>query len=168
MLDFPQGVSGFGGIMETSLFQQLKKVGIDEEIAYQVSASLDPDYNASKKDVLVMQETILQMQMKSDQNYHELRREMTGVRSEIAEVRSDLHHDIAGVRSDLHHEITKVRSDLHHEISGVRSDLRQEIAGVHSDLRHDIHTTINRQYILTFGGILMTIATVVAVNWYFH
>ena len=114
--------------MAESLFKQLKKIGIDEETAHKVSASLDPDYNASKKDVLVMQETILQLQMKSEESYHELRRE------------------IAEVRSDLRHEISEVRSDL----------------------RHDIHTNINRQYILTFGGLLMTIAAVVAVNWYFH
>ena len=36
------------------------------------------------------------------------------------------------------------------------------------DLKVDIHSTINRQFILTFGGLFTTIATVVAVNWYFH
>ena len=121
--------------MTESLFKQLKKVGIDEETAYQVSASLDPDYNASQKDVLVMQETILQLQLKSEESYHELRREITEVR-------------------------LKSEANFH--------ELRHEIGEVRSDLRHDIHTNINRQYILTFGGLLMTIATVVAVNWYFH
>ncbi len=117
--------------MPKSLFTQLKKLGVDEETACQVSASLDPDYNASKKDVLVMQEAILQVQAKNEENYHALRLEISDTRKEI---------------SDTRHEI----SDTRHE------------------LRHEIHTSINRQYIITFGSLLITIATVLAVNWYFR
>ncbi len=103
--------------MPKSLFTQLKKLGVDEETACQVSASLDPDYNASKKDVLVMQEAILQVQAKNEESYYALRQEI---------------------------------SDTRHE------------------LRHEIHISINRQYIITFGSLLITIATVLAVNWYFR
>ncbi len=110
--------------MPKSLFAQLKKLGVDEETACQVSASLDPDYNASKKDVLVMQEAILQVQSKNEENYHALRLEI--------------------------------------------SDTRKEISDTRHELRHEIHTSINRQYIITFGSLLITIATVLAVNWYFR
>lgn len=55
--------------MADSLFQQLKHIGIDEELACQVSASLDPDHNASKQDVLVLHEAILPVQAKSDERY---------------------------------------------------------------------------------------------------
>ena len=103
--------------MPESLFAQLKKLGIDEELASQVSASLDPDYNASKKDILVMQEAMLQLQSKTDERYYELKMEIKDVRSELAT---------------------------------------------------EIHTTINRQYLVTFGCALLTIASVLAVNWYFH
>ena len=92
--------------MPDSLFTQLKKIGIDEELAHQVSASLDPDHNASKKDVLIMQEAMLQlqvrtdtqfkefqeryyeMQQKSDARYYELKTEMT---KGFADVRSEMH-----------------------------------------------------------------------------
>ena len=40
--------------MSQSLYHELKKIGIDEELAGKVSASLDPEYNATKKDILVM------------------------------------------------------------------------------------------------------------------
>ena len=135
--------------METSLFQQLKKIGIDEETAHQVSASLDPDYNASKKDVLVMQEAILRAQVKSDESFKELHKEIADVRAGVADVRADM----ADVRTEMRTHI---------------SDVRREIVDVRSELLTEIHTTINQQYFLTFGGLLMTIATVVAVNWYFH
>ncbi len=57
--------------MADSLFQQLKRIGIDEELAHQVGVSLDPDHNASKKDVLVMQKAILQLQARTDDRYNE-------------------------------------------------------------------------------------------------
>ena len=114
--------------MAQSLFVQLKNIGIEEELAHQVSASLDPDYNASKKDVLAMQETILQMQLKSEENHSHLQ--------------------------------SSIEKNYH--------ELRCEVMEVKSELRSEIHTTINRQYLLTFGGLLITIVTVVAVNWYFH
>ncbi len=68
--------------MSRQPYDQLQKVGIDEELAYQVSVFLDPDYIASKKDILVMQEAILQMQMqmRTDQNFHKLRNEIADVR----------------------------------------------------------------------------------------
>ena len=58
--------------MTKSLFVELKQLGVEEELAAKVSASLDPDYNANKKDILVMQEAIMQVQVRSDARYHEL------------------------------------------------------------------------------------------------
>ncbi|MGI9279928.1 MAG: hypothetical protein ACR2PX_09890 [Endozoicomonas sp.] len=90
--------------MAESLFAQLKKIGIDEELAHQVSASLDPDYNASKKDVLIMQEAIMQVQLKSESSYNTLRAEISDARSEVTDVRSevaDVRNDVAGVRSEV-------------------------------------------------------------------
>ena len=98
--------------MEKSLYQELKRIGIDDELAHQVSASLDPDYNASKKDVLVMQEAIMQVQLQSERSYQSLR-------SDIVDVRSEMH-------------------------------------------------SINRQFIFAFGGMVVTILSVLAINIYFH
>ncbi len=105
--------------MADSLFSELVRIGIDKEVAHKISASLEPDYNASKKDVLVMQEAIMKVQLQSEHSYNNLCSEIHDVRSEIIDVRSDLH-------------------------------------------------AINRQFIIAFGGMLVTIATVVTVNWYFH
>ena len=121
--------------MAESLFAQLKQVGIDEELASQVSASLDPAYHATKKDLLVMQEAMLQIQLQMERNQHQ------------AELNSE-----------------KIRS----EINDVRSELKADIKDVRSELRTEIHTTINRQYLVTFGSALLTIASVLAINWYFH
>ncbi|WP_257292103.1 hypothetical protein [Endozoicomonas sp. ONNA1] len=61
--------------MSQTLFKELKNIGIDEELAAKVSASLDPDHNASKKDVLIMQEAILQHQVRSDQKMADMKAE---------------------------------------------------------------------------------------------
>ncbi|OQX35614.1 MAG: hypothetical protein B0D91_10505 [Oceanospirillales bacterium LUC14_002_19_P2] len=80
--------------MSKSLYEELKRVGIDETLAYDVSLSLDPDHNASKKDILMLQEAILQVQLTTESRYHELKHE-------ISDVRSDLHKEIAGVRTEM-------------------------------------------------------------------
>ncbi|WP_257282277.1 hypothetical protein [Endozoicomonas sp. ISHI1] len=90
-----------GVVMEKSLFSELKRIGIDEELASRVSASLDPEYNASKKDILVLQEAMLQIQARTDERYHELRIDMhkgfTDLRAEITDVRND----VATVRAEM-------------------------------------------------------------------
>ena len=132
--------------MPESLFAQLRQVGIDEELASQVSASLDPAYNATKKDLLVMQEAMLQIQLQMERNQQQAELSFQSLKSDIKDVRSELKADIKDVRSELKADIKDVRSEL----------------------RTEIHTTINRQYLVTFGSALLTIASVLAVNWYFH
>ena len=109
--------------MTKTLFTELKRIGIDEELAAKVSASLDPDYNASKKDVLIMQEALMQVELRNDARYHELNNKIEGVKSEM-------HQGFASMRT--------------------------EIAGM------------NRQYLITFGGLISTIVAVFLVNLYFH
>ena len=120
--------------MPDSLFTQLKKIGIDEELAHQVSASLDPDYNASKKDVLIMQEAILQLQVRTDAQFKEFQQ--------------------------LHHELQQKSDDRYYE-------LKTEMTQGFADVRSEMHRML-RQYWITFGGLITTIISVFAVNWYFH
>ena len=109
--------------MSKTLFTELTNIGIDQELAAKVSASLDPDYNASKKDVLLMQEAIMQVELRNDARYHELN-------NKVEAVKTEMHQGFAGMRT--------------------------EIAGM------------NRQYLITFGGLISTIVTVFLVNLYFH
>ncbi len=127
--------------MSETLFADLKQIGIKEELAARVSSALDPDHIATKKDVLIMQEALLQhqkqmmdeyrhLEQKSDERYYELKTEMVkgfaGVRTEFAEVRTEM------------------------------ADIRSEMGSMH------------RQYWITFGGLITTLISVFAVNWYFH
>ncbi|WP_257263871.1 hypothetical protein [Endozoicomonas sp. ONNA2] len=92
--------------MTDSLFQQLKNIGIDGELAHQVSASLDPDHNASKKDMLVLQEAILQIQARTDERYYELKADLT---QSISDLRIDLSREI----NHLTRDITDTRIEIH-------------------------------------------------------
>ena len=123
--------------MAKSLSNELKRIGIDEELAAEVGASLDPDYNANKKDVLMMQEaimkvqeTIMQVQMRTDNCYHEL------------------NNKIEAVKSEMHSEFASIRT----EMAGIRTEM----------------ASMNRQYLITFGGLITTIVAVFLVNFYFH
>ena len=102
--------------MNKNLYNDLKRIGIDDELAHRVDKSLDPEHVATKQDLLVMQETILQTQLHTENRYH----------------------------------------DLSSKIDKVSSDLRVEIAA------------ISRQFWITFAGLITTILSVFAVNWYFH
>ena len=53
--------------MSESLFNDLRRIGIDEELTHRVGASLNPDHNASKKDALVMQ-----VQLQNTDRHHQL------------------------------------------------------------------------------------------------
>ncbi len=134
--------------MAESLFSELRRIGIDEEVAAKVSISLDPDYIATKKDVLVMQEALLQHQARTDERYFELKTEMirgfADLKADIADVRTE----VAGGKAELRAEVADVRSDV--------ANVRSEVGSMH------------RQYWITFGGLITTILTVFAVNWYFH
>ena len=87
--------------MEQSLFSQLKAIGIDEELAASVSNSLDPDYNASKKDVLVMQEAMMQVQLQSERSYNNLLLEITNVRTDLRSEIADVRAEVADVRAEV-------------------------------------------------------------------
>ena len=142
--------------MEKSLFSELKRIGIDEELAVSVSASLDPDHNASKKDVLVMQEAIMQIQLQSERSY-------LALKSDITDLRSEMRTEISDLRSEVRTEISGLRSEMQTEISGLRSEMHKETGGIRSELGN-----MHRQYWITFGGLITTIISVFVVNWYFH
>ena len=127
--------------MTESLFQQLKQIGIDDELAHQVAASLDPDHNASKKDVLVLQEAILQVQARTDERYHQHRLESD---QRYHELRAGIH----ALKEDIDKSI--------HELKDAMSDIRIEF--------HSRH----RQAIYAFGTLLASIFTVLLVNFYLH
>lgn len=109
--------------MKNNLYENLKRIGIDETLAHQVDKSLSPEHVATKQELLVMQETILQTQLHAENRYHELSTSL---------------------------------QQLNGKIDRVGSDLRVEIAA------------ISRQFWITFGGLITTVLSVFAVNWYFH
>ena len=77
-----------------------------------------------------VQETIMQVQMRTDNRYHEL------------------NNKIEAVKSEMHSEFASIRT----EMAGIRTDI----------------ASMNRQYLITFGGLITTIVAVFLVNFYFH
>ncbi len=130
---------------EKNLYQQLKAIGIDEELAHQVDKSLSPEHVATKSDFLVMQEAILQVQLRGEDRYQELRTEMH-------QNRQDLQIEMQQVQHNLQGNITA----LDNKIERTGAELRVEIAAM------------SRQFGITFFGLALTILSVFAVNWYFH
>ncbi len=127
--------------MGKSLFAELKAIGIDDETTAHVQASLNGEHYATKNDMLAMQRLLFEQHEKMMNGF-------TNIKNEIADVRTELKTDITEVRTEL----AGVRSEVKSEIA----DVRAEIGGMH------------RQYWITFGGLITTIISVFAVNWYYH
>ena len=129
----------FGGTsMATSLYKELTRIGIDDELAHNVDKALDPAHVATKEDVVIMQEAILQTQLKAESRYHEL------------------NNKIDTVNHSWNNKIDVRYHELDSKMDRGFADLRAEIA------------SMNRQYLVTFGGLITTILTVFLVNLYFH
>ncbi|MFK0574100.1 hypothetical protein [Endozoicomonas sp.] len=68
---------------------------------------------------------------------------------------------------DRYHELQARTDSRHYElkiemIKGF-SDIRKEITDVRTEVG-----SMHRQYWITFGGLIITIASVLAINWYYH
>ena len=161
-------------LVTESLFQQLKQIGIDDELAHQVAASLDPDHNATKKDVLVLQEAILQVQARTDERYHQHRFE-SDERYHQHRLESDKRYNQHRLESDERYNQHRLESDQrYHElragIYAVKEDIDKsihELKDAMTDIRIEFHSR-HRQAIYAFGALLASILTVLLVNFYLH
>ena len=131
--------------MSETLFSDLKRIGIDEELAARVSASLDPKYNASKADVLVLQETILQVQMKTDERMLKLEQKT-----------DDRYNNMQKALMKLEQKTDERYNNLHQEMHEGFTKVRTEMGAMH------------RQFWLTYLGLITTIISVFLTNYYFH
>ena len=139
----------------TSLFDELTRIGINADLARRMDKSLDPDYVATKKDLMVFQETMLQMQFRNEKTMSDLREDVRSVASDVRDLRSEVHGEVGSLKAD----IKEVRA----EIKEVRAEMKTEIASVRTEMHG-----LSRQFWITFGGLITTILSVFLVNWYFH
>ncbi len=58
---------------DANLFDELTRIGIDADLARRMDKSLDPEHVATKKDLMVFQETMLQMQFRNEKSMSDLR-----------------------------------------------------------------------------------------------
>ena len=138
--------------MSETLFSDLKRIGIDEELAARVSASLDPKYNASKADVLVLQETILQVQMKADDRYNTMQHAMMKLEQKM----DDRYNTMQQALMKLEQKTDERYNNLHQEMHEGFTKVRTEMGAMH------------RQFWLTYLGLITTIISVFLTNYYFH
>ena len=102
-----------------------------------------------------MQETLLQMQLRTEAA-------ITGLRDEVRKGMHTMQEEIQEIRRD----IQEIRGDIK-DIRGSIKDVRGEIKLVEAGLTLDL-AGFSRQFWITFGGLIVTILSVWGVNWYFH
>ena len=149
--------------MERSLFANLKDIGIDEELAAKVCASLDPDHNATKKDILVMQEAILQHQARNDDRYYELQQKNDERYIELQQKNDERYIELQQKSDERYYELKTEMIKGFAQVKTEFAQVRTEMADICTEVG-----SMHRQYWITFGGLITTIASVFVVNWYFH
>ncbi len=87
--------------MAKTLYEELKRIGIDEALAHQLDKSLDPEHVATKQDLVVMQETILQVQFRTENAIGDLRDELRDMRGEIKDIRGEIKVVEAGLKLEV-------------------------------------------------------------------
>ncbi|OQX36312.1 MAG: hypothetical protein B0D91_09280 [Oceanospirillales bacterium LUC14_002_19_P2] len=135
-----------------SLFDELTRIGIHPDLARRMDKSQDPEHVATKKDLMIFQEMMLQMQFRNEKAMSDLREEVRSIAS-----------DVRDLRTDMHGEVNSLRAEMKMEIASVRSEMKTEIAAVRTEMHG-----LSRQFWITFGGLITTILSVFLVNWYFH
>lgn len=87
--------------MNNNLYEDLKRIGINDELAHRVVKALDPEHVAIKQGLLVMQGAMLQMQLKTDSRYLELSNKIDQVNNRVDRVSNHLRVEIAVISRQL-------------------------------------------------------------------
>jgi DNA anti-recombination protein RmuC len=64
--------------------------------------------------------------------------EMRTARTELRELRADMHTELGQLRKDMHTELGQLRADMHTELGHLRKNMHTELG----QLRADMHTDL--------------------------
>ena len=131
--------------MDTKLFNELIEIGIDKTTAHEVAASLSPEHVANKEDILRLERLILDNRLSSKKDI--LRLEHT-----VSRVQREMKEEMAALRMDLNKETT---------------EWKQSLAALQSKTSEQF-TMHNRQFTITFLGLILTACVLFTMNLYFH
>ncbi|MFK0571441.1 hypothetical protein [Endozoicomonas sp.] len=124
--------------MDNALFDELINIGIDKGVAHKVAASLSPDHIATTTDILRLEKLILDTRLSSKKDL--LRLEQLLLRQQ-AETRKDM---------------TTLQLATKNEMTALQLKTSEQF-GAH-----------NRQFWITFGGMIISAFILFAMNLYFH
>lgn len=90
--------------MQSALFKELKRMGMDEDIALEFVSRELPQNLATREDILVLQESILQVKLDTERGIAALREEMHAGHNK-------LQADILTLRKKIHAGRNKLKAD---------------------------------------------------------
>ena len=133
--------------MSKALFQGLKKIGVDETTAYEVSDAMNPERYATRQDLL---EAIRAIDKSISAHREETQKNISAIHTSISAAISAIHTSISAHRE----ETQKTISAIHTSISAHREETQKTIA------------TTNRQLLLFCIGVMATLITFLVRTWH--
>ena len=137
--------------MSESLFKNLKKVGVDESTAYEVSNAMDPQRYATRQDLV---EAIAAM-----------RDSTVAIRESIAAHREETQKNISAIREETQKNISAHREETQKNISAMREETQKNISAHREETQKNIVAN-NRQLWIFFSTIIVTLIVLVIGTWY--
>ncbi|MFK0571440.1 hypothetical protein [Endozoicomonas sp.] len=135
--------------MDNALFDELINIGIDKGVAHKVAASLSPDHIATTTDILRLEKLILDTRLSSKKDL--LRLEQLLLRQQ-AETRKEM----STLQLATKEEMTALQLATKTEMTTLQLKTAEQF-GAH-----------NRQFWITFGGMIISAFVLFAMNLYFH
>ena len=135
--------------MSEHLYKNLRKIGIEDPVAYEVSNAMNPERYATRHD---MMEAIAA-------NRENTMAEVRAIEKRQAAQREETLALIAANREESKEALHKMNMNLTKAVADLRVEMRSVVADVRAEMR-----TIGRQYWITLVALLTTIGIAVACN----
>ena len=144
--------------MSKPLFQGLKKIGVDEATAYEVSHAMNPERYATRQDLL---EAIRAIDKSIAAHREETQKTISAHREETQKTISAIHTSISAAISAIHTSISAHREETQKTISAIHTSI-----SVHREETQKTIATTNRQLLLFCIGVMATLITFLVRTWH--
>ena len=131
-----------------------------ENCAETYSDLSDPDKEATKKDLRIL-ELNIQKEMATIATLQ------SNLQKEMATLQSNLQKEMAAIQSNLRKEMAAMQSNLQKEMAEMQNNLRKEMAEMQNNLRKEMATiktdTIKWVFAITAGSLTITLSSMFAM-----
>ena len=144
--------------MSKALFQGLKKIGVDETTAYEVSGAMNPERYATRQDLV---EAIGAIDKSIAAHREETQKSISAIHTSISAHREETQKNISAMREETQKNMSAMRDS----IAVHREDTQKNISAHREETQKNLVTS-NRQLWVFFSTIIVTLIALLISTWH--